>query len=116
MKTFMKNGEHWIWLNAAAVAISLIMVLGLLGLIGYKGLIHFWPKQLETVSIKISEKSNKQFLGEWVDEAAATDEHGTLSETERQYLYKIGNRDSYGLDFVWIKQSQYSLNNCRYLR
>jgi phosphate transport system permease protein len=106
MKKFIKNGEHWIWLNAAAVAISLIMVLGLLGLIGYKGLTHFWPKQLETVSIQLNNISQKQYLGELVDESAATDEHGTLSDTERQYLYKIGNRDSFGLDFVWLKQSQ----------
>ncbi len=105
MKNFIKNSEHWIWLNAAAVAISLIMVLGLLGLIGYKGLVHFWPKELYKITVVDAANQEKVYLGEKVEEEPATDEHGALSDSELQYLYKIGNRDSYGLDFIWIKQS-----------
>lgn len=33
-----------IWLNAAAVSCSLIIVIGLIGLIAVRGLGHFWPK------------------------------------------------------------------------
>ncbi len=105
MKNFIKNSEHWIWLNAAAVAISLIMVSGLLGLIAYKGVTHFWPKTLEKVTVKLANGEHKFYLGEPVDEAPATDDQGTLSATELQYLYKIGNRDVYGSDFVWLKNS-----------
>ncbi len=106
MKNFIKNGEHWIWLNAAAVAISLIMVLGLLGLIGYKGLIHFWPKQVEKITISSGDNINRFYLGELIDTEAAADSEGSLHENQFQHLYKIGNRDSFGLDFIWLKQQQ----------
>ena len=36
------SGSPWVWLNAGAVAISLVLVLGLLGLIAVRGLGHFW--------------------------------------------------------------------------
>ena len=45
IKKWFKTGTPWIWLNAAAVSASLIIVLGLLALIAVKGLSHFWPKQ-----------------------------------------------------------------------
>ena len=45
MKTreYFKSGEAWVWLNAGTVAISLIMVVGILSLIAVRGLGHFWP-------------------------------------------------------------------------
>jgi len=106
MKNYIKNGEHWIWLNAAAVAISLIMVLGLLGLIGYKGLVHFWPKPIAQITINTPQGISKQYLGEFIEQEAATDSQGALSESKLQYLYKIGNRDSFGMDFIWLQQEQ----------
>ena len=46
IKKWFKTGDPWIWLNAAAVSASLIIVLGLLALIAVKGLSHFWPKSV----------------------------------------------------------------------
>jgi phosphate transport system permease protein len=43
LREYFKSGEAWVWLNAGAVAISLIMVIGILGLIAVRGLSHFWP-------------------------------------------------------------------------
>ena len=40
-KDWVKSGSPFIWLNAGAVAISIVMVLGLIGFIGAKGLVHF---------------------------------------------------------------------------
>ena len=40
-----RTGTPWIWLNAGAVAISIIMVLGLLGVLAVNGLRHFWPNE-----------------------------------------------------------------------
>lgn len=41
--TWFASGKPWIFLNAGAISISLIMVFGLLGLIAYNGLAYFWP-------------------------------------------------------------------------
>ena len=47
LKKWFSTGEPWVWLNAAAVAASIIMVVGLLLLIAARGLPHFWPHAIE---------------------------------------------------------------------
>ena len=37
VREYFKSGDAWVWLNAGAVAISLIMVAGILGLIAVRG-------------------------------------------------------------------------------
>ncbi|MGR5456232.1 phosphate ABC transporter permease PstA, partial [Vibrio alfacsensis] len=46
MFKWLKSGAPWVWLTGGAVSISLISVLGLLLLIGWKGLTYFWPAPL----------------------------------------------------------------------
>lgn len=46
MKNWIKSGNPWIWLNAGAIAISMIMVFGLLLLITGRGMVYFWPKPI----------------------------------------------------------------------
>ena len=43
MKRWFASGTPWIWLNAGALTISMVMVVGLLALITVRGLAHFWP-------------------------------------------------------------------------
>ena len=43
LKKWVASGSPWVWLNAGAVAISVVLVLGLLGVIASRGLVHFWP-------------------------------------------------------------------------
>ena len=40
---WLSSGSPFVWLNAGAVAISVIMVVGLLGLLAVRGMAHFWP-------------------------------------------------------------------------
>ncbi len=110
IKKFIQNGEHWIWLNAAAVAISLAMVLGILGLITAKGLVYFWPKDTYQLTVTSSSSAQEgqtkiQYLGEEVDSAPSRDANGVLVEEKEQHLFKIGNRESYGMDFIWIDEA-----------
>ncbi|HHO68276.1 MAG TPA: phosphate ABC transporter, permease protein PstA, partial [Gammaproteobacteria bacterium] len=65
---WMKSGAPWIWLNAGAVAASLIMVLGLLGLIAYKGLGHFWPARVWAFQYHNADGSEVRLLGEIRDQ------------------------------------------------
>ena len=59
---WMTSGTPWVWLTAGTVAFSLILVLGVLGLIGYQGVIHFWPSSV--VQISLSKDEGGTALGE----------------------------------------------------
>ena len=43
LNSWVKSGTPWIWMNAGAVSIAVIMTLGLLAIIAVRGLAHFWP-------------------------------------------------------------------------
>lgn len=62
-----KSGSPWVWLNAGAVAISVIMVVGLLGLIAVRGLAHFWPADVMQATYTQGEQS-RRILGELVQQ------------------------------------------------
>ena len=63
MKHWFASGEPWVWMNAAAVAISIIAVVGLLGLIAVRGLAHFWPADVYLIEHSV-EQGAQVFLGE----------------------------------------------------
>ncbi len=46
MFKWFKSGAPWIWLTGGAVSVSLLSVMGLILLIGWKGLSFFWPAPL----------------------------------------------------------------------
>lgn len=113
LSSWWQSGTPWIWLNAAAVAASLVMVLGLLGLIAYNGLGHFWPHTVWEFNYRTSSGEEQQLIGEISDEEEATAERmrhagvilpDDVGEFVDRYLLKTGNRDVVGLDFRWILQ------------
>lgn len=104
-----KSGAPWVWLNAGAVAICLIMVVGLLSLIAIRGLGHFWPADI--VQGNYSENSNSiRLAGERVQTETVPAEQLSGSgvkvpdgvEEMQRTLMKVGNRDHGGTDFVWV--------------
>ncbi|HFD80833.1 MAG TPA: phosphate ABC transporter permease PstA [Gammaproteobacteria bacterium] len=108
---WFRSGTPWIWLNAAAVSTSLIMVTGLLALIAVKGLGHFWPASVWEFQYRGSDGTVQQLLGEVQDSeevsAARMRDAGEAlpedaPEVVERYLLKTGNRDLSGLDFRWI--------------
>jgi phosphate transport system permease protein len=116
MKAWFRTGTPWIWLNAGAIALSLVMVLGVLGLITVQGASHFWPADLQQVKLTQADGSSKMLLAEIVrtEEVSATvlkDSGIELSgdaEFYQRLLLKVGNRDLYGRDFSWFLQPQLS--------
>lgn len=93
---FWQQGEHWIWLNAGGVALCVILVVGLLLLITVRGLQHFWPNQVTMFELYPDGDKPTQILGEMHDKEQPA--HAELPN----YLIKIGNRDHYGSDFIWL--------------
>ena len=111
IKQWFKSGSPWVWLNAAAVSTSIILVLGLLLLVAVRGLGHFWPA--DVVEYSYFENNKKQtVVGELVDTSVMSAQMAKESgyklkpdaETLVQYLLKTGNRDISGMDFRWIQQ------------
>ncbi|MGR9014311.1 MAG: phosphate ABC transporter permease PstA [Gammaproteobacteria bacterium] len=110
IKAWFKSGTPWVWLNAAAVSVCLIMVIGVLGLIVVRGVGHFWPAQVEQFSYQEPGEQAKTIIGEHIDSsitpAAMAKSTGYIMADDEdflvQYLIKTGNRDLTGADFRWI--------------
>ncbi len=96
MKKLWASGEPFIWLTGGALALSLLMVVGLIGLILYNGLGFFWPARV----VQVTMKDGKILTGPIVEREAI---HGKPG----QYTIKIkvGNRDVYGFDFIWLAEA-----------
>ncbi|MDP2139457.1 MAG: phosphate ABC transporter permease PstA [Gammaproteobacteria bacterium] len=114
IRNFFASGTPWIWANAGAVAISIIMTVGLLLLLAINGLGHFWPKDLMLAQYlqptTSGEALPREIIGERVDWEEVPAERiisSGIPVDEAQPLYareliKIGNRDLNGSDFTWL--------------
>jgi phosphate transport system permease protein len=117
IKVWFKSGLPWIWMTGAAVSINLILVVGLLLMIAFRGLGHFWPADIVEYTYKERQAEEKSIIGEEVSTSllaaaqAKAAGHELLDNGEYlvQYLIKTGNRDILGSDFLWI-QAQYIVN------
>ncbi|RBM71328.1 phosphate ABC transporter permease PtsA [Vibrio tarriae] len=107
MLNWFKSGAPWIWLTGGAVSVSLIAVLGLLLVIGWRGLTYFWPAPLlqwqtpdgktvvgqlyahESVPVSYLKEMNLP-LPEKVEAAGLA----------TRLNIKVANRDLYGSDFI----------------
>ncbi|MCG8312239.1 MAG: phosphate ABC transporter permease PstA [Pseudomonadales bacterium] len=110
MKEWFRRGEPWVWINGGAVAISIIMVIGLLGLIAVRGLTHFWPHAILDGTYHNPEGGTYRIIGElaneeWVPASRLRDSGIEVDpdvEEIHRVLIKTGNRDVTGLDFRWV--------------
>ncbi len=115
VKEWFKSGSPWVWLNAGAVAISIIMVVGLLGLIAIRGLSHFWPADIVQGTYTLDGQP-RTLTGEIVETHEVLTkqliEAGMKLPEENEYstrhLLKIGNRDVYGSDFAWALEHYFT--------
>jgi phosphate transport system permease protein len=102
-RTF-SQGEHWIWLTGAALAIALLMIAGLLLIVVVNGAGVFWPHRLTQAELT----DGTQVLGV----VTRTEEFRKYSqdpeEARAEHVrsqFRVGNRDLYGLDFRWIEHA-----------
>lgn len=111
LKTWFKSGTPWIWMNAGAVSIAVIMTLGLLTVIAVRGLGHFWPADVVQATYQIPGQEARLMAGEisrmeevprarLAASGMPVDPDG--SEIMTRELFKVGNRDLYGADFSWV--------------
>jgi len=109
-KSWVKSGSPWVWFTGAAIAISMIMVVGLLLLIAARGMGYFWPGDVYQFEYAEPGKPTITVMGEIYDEevinAQQLSDQGIVLPDDvtkvTRYLVKTGNRDVYGLDFRWL--------------
>jgi phosphate transport system permease protein len=111
LKTWFKSGTPWVWMNAGAVSIAVIMTLGLMMVIAVRGLGHFWPADIVEADYQVPGQEARVMAGEitQIEEVPrarlaasglpVTAEGGEFMTRE---LFKVGNRDVYGADFTWV--------------
>jgi phosphate transport system permease protein len=103
MKRFWRGGELFVWVTASGVAISLLMVAGMLVLILVNGLGQFWPATLQQVTLKTQETVIGQRVGEEVIPHSITPE---APSGQRRFRYRVGNRDQFGSEYRWINEAE----------
>ncbi len=110
LKNWLDSGTPYIWLNAGAVSVSVLLVVGLLTLIAVRGLGHFWPKAIAEFEYTDAAASITRIVGEIVEQENVP--RARLAEIDARipdnaeyidrYLIKTGNRDHLGMDFRWV--------------
>ncbi|MGE8497421.1 MAG: phosphate ABC transporter permease PstA [Pseudomonas sp.] len=111
VKAWFKSGSPWIWMNAGAVSIAVVMTLGLLAVIATRGLGHFWPADIVEADYRVPGQEMKVMAGEitQIEEiprarlaASGLPVDAEGGEFMTRELFKVGNRDLYGADFSWV--------------
>ncbi|MBI3010341.1 MAG: phosphate ABC transporter permease PstA [Candidatus Omnitrophica bacterium] len=94
-----------IWLTGVTFSAAVLMIVGLIGLILVKGLGTFWPRELWQVSLK----DGRHYLGLVHMAEAIPNQFDEQGKPLQRTLYRIGNRDLYGTDFVWVEDAQVTM-------
>ncbi|UVL59069.1 phosphate ABC transporter permease PstA [Pseudomonas sp. B21-035] len=98
-------------MSGGAVAIAVIMTIGLLAVIAVRGLGHFWPADLLQASYNVPGQANHIVVGEVVQKeevprarlkGAGLPVPDEGPEFMTRELIKVGNRDLNGSDFTWV--------------
>lgn len=102
IQTFWKRGDVFIWLTGMMLSASLVMVTGLLLTVLYNGVGFFWPREM----VEIQKLDGSKILGNiTVKEKIPTP--GVEGGTDKfRWQLKQGNREIYGMDFVWINADE----------
>jgi phosphate transport system permease protein len=105
----------WVWLNAGAVALCLLTLLGILLLISVQGLAHFWPSKLLQAQVSMDQQQQRIFgeviRREQVDRRQL-EEAGLKLDTQQPRLQRSlihrGSREITHSDYFWVLDDQLS--------
>lgn len=111
LKGWFKSGAPGVWISGGAVAMAVIMTVGLLAVIAVRGLGHFWPADLIQATYKVPGQGDHVIIGEVVQKeevprarlkGAGLPVPDEGPEFMTRELVKVGNRDLNGSDFTWV--------------
>ncbi|HCL54137.1 MAG TPA: phosphate ABC transporter, permease protein PstA, partial [Pseudomonas sp.] len=111
LKGWFKSGAPGVWMSGGAVAMAVIMTVGLLAVIAVRGLGHFWPADLIQATYAVPGQAQQTVIGEVVQQeevprarlkGAGLPVPDQGPEFMTRELIKVGNRDLNGSDFTWV--------------
>ncbi|MDK2643478.1 phosphate ABC transporter permease PstA [Vibrio vulnificus] len=123
MLKWIRSGAPWIWLTGGVVSISLLSVLALLLLIGWKGLNYFWPAPVyQWTIVKTSPLLSPQasvgsfvigqvYQRNQVDSSQLPPSLQAIVQDEQEAVrlkIKVANRGLYPSEFISVLESQLS--------
>lgn len=92
----LQRGDPFVWMTGAALGLSILMIVGILVLITWRGFSAMWPEPL----VELRLKDGAVLLGEVRAREEVEGEAG--SAVRSRILLRVSNRDLYGADFRWI--------------
>lgn len=107
VREYIRSGTPYVWVTAAAIATSVIIVVALLMLIAARGMPYFWPADVVVAEYRDPTHPPVKVMAELVDSevvSTARLKSAGLAVDDQQLFYdrllvKVGNRDQYGADF-----------------
>ncbi len=112
---FRARGEPFVWGLGGALAIGILMIIGFIALILYNGVLTFYPKPIDVVTLR----EGGVLAGEFVRSDVYRPGPDTLASMPKEIveqiveedkgkvtrrLYRIGNYDLYNEDFKWVPE------------
>ena len=98
LRQFFGRGDWLIWLSGTAIGLAVLLISGLLLLVIASGFTFFWPFELTTAErvdgtrvlgvVSATQVERKEISGQIIKPA--------------QMQFKVGNRELYGFDFLWV--------------
>ena len=97
-----RRGDHLLWLSGSALGLAVLMITGLLLLVFLNGFTFFWPFKVTAVD----RADGTKLLGVLTAvQKERRDAKGQVIQTA-QTQFKIGNRELYGFDFIWVPTAE----------
>jgi len=121
LQRYWRDGGPWGWLNAMAVSVSLVLVLGLLSLLVVGSFSHFWPSRLVEVELTAQPgqsptaltttrgepaADNRHLLGELMHEEMRRVASGVGDDARQQWwLLQTSSRDGAAASWQWLPET-----------
>lgn len=110
VRAYVKSGQPWVWLTAAAISMAFIITVALLGLLAARGLPQFWPADVVMASYERPGTPAEPLLAELVSSEEVSGsrlKNAGYPVTDENKLYdrvlvKVGNRDLLSADFKYL--------------
>jgi phosphate transport system permease protein len=94
LKKYLNSGEPYIWLTSSALALCLILLIGLVSLIAINGFSGFWPREIYELNLHDGNRVLAELKG------------AENIDGDSKLKIKRANRDDYGLDFAWLSENE----------
>lgn len=99
-----RRGDYLLWLSGGALGLAVLLITGLLLLIVMNGAAFFWPHELTLAD----RADGAKVLGVLTNAQLERKDVGGQIIKSAQTQFRVGNREIYGFDFLWLPTAQLS--------